>query len=253
MGRDLIKTVVVLGMHRSGTSLVAGILSRLGVNMGDELIGKSWSNPLGHFEDKNFYRLNINILKSAGGSWDNPPSKDLIQDQMCKFEEEIKKVVEMKKSVLWGWKDPRTSLTIELYLPYLTNPYFIVCHRNKQSIAESLKRRNNMDISISKKLADTYEKRIEKFFQENSYLKRLNLVYENIIKDPKKYVMEIIDFLKLETKEEQITQAVEFILPNAIIEKHRRIQKIRRILTRPVRFAIKVLIGSQQIKENFKK
>ncbi|ABN70622.1 hypothetical protein Smar_1536 [Staphylothermus marinus F1] len=45
------RTVVVLGMHRSDTSMIAGILNILGVYMGERLLGASWSNPLGHFED----------------------------------------------------------------------------------------------------------------------------------------------------------------------------------------------------------
>ena len=57
------KTVVVLGMHRSGTSMIASILNKLGVSMGKVMLGKTPSNPLGHFEDKDFYNLNRKILK----------------------------------------------------------------------------------------------------------------------------------------------------------------------------------------------
>jgi len=77
------KTVVVLGMHRNGTSMTSGILSKLGIDMGRELIGKKVSNPLGHFEDKDFLDLNIKILKEAGGgSWDSTPAREDILDQI---------------------------------------------------------------------------------------------------------------------------------------------------------------------------
>ena len=57
------KTIVILGMHKSGTSMVAGVLEKLGANMGKELLGPHWSNPLGHFENVKFVNLNERILK----------------------------------------------------------------------------------------------------------------------------------------------------------------------------------------------
>ena len=53
-----IKTVVVLGMHRSGTSMTSAILEKLGINMGDETLGPLETNPIGHFEDRMFLELN---------------------------------------------------------------------------------------------------------------------------------------------------------------------------------------------------
>lgn len=70
-------TVIILGMHRSGTSIIAGVLHTLGVYMGNKFIGAHWSNLLGHFENIEFVRLNDKILKNAGGSWDNHLRKDI--------------------------------------------------------------------------------------------------------------------------------------------------------------------------------
>ena len=71
------KTIVILGMHKSGTSMVAGVLEKLGVNMGKELLGPHWSNPLGHFENVKFVNLDERILKEAKGSWNNPPKRKI--------------------------------------------------------------------------------------------------------------------------------------------------------------------------------
>ena len=46
------QTVVILGMHRSGTSLTAGILHLLGVNMGDRLLPADKFNAQGYFENQ---------------------------------------------------------------------------------------------------------------------------------------------------------------------------------------------------------
>ncbi len=82
------KTIIVLGMHKSGTSLVAGALKKAGVNMGDNLLGRHWSNPLGHFEDMDFFRLNRKILREVGGGWDNPPSLDKVLSLKEKFHQD---------------------------------------------------------------------------------------------------------------------------------------------------------------------
>lgn len=212
------KTVVVLGMHRSGTSMIAGVLSKLGVNMGKNLLGKGLTNPLGHFEDQDFINLNVEILEAAGGSWDSPPARETILKQKDKFQNKIIDLVNNKPEI-WGWKEPRTSLTIELYLPYLINPYFIVSYRNSQTVAESLKKRNQIRIERGLELKEIYEKRIKVFFDRFPDLSRLPLYYEEVTTDPEKWVNIIIDFLKLDVSEEERQKAVSFILPNE--EVHR--------------------------------
>jgi len=234
------KTVIILGMHRSGTSMVAGVLARLGVDMGQELLEKSWSNPLGHFEDKDFVKLNKRILDAAGGSWNNPPSESAIQGQDPSFAEEIKNLIRAKKSNIWGWKDPRTCLTIELYLPYLTNPCFIVCHRNYHAIAESLRRRNGMKIEKGIELAEIYEKRIESFFRAYPEFPRLDIRYEDVLVAPERELRKIIDFLKIQVNQEQHQEALQLILPRERVrwlsKKERmkaRLEMIKKAFTKP--------------------
>jgi len=173
VGKSVEKTVVVLGMHRSGTSLIAGILEKLGVNMGKQQVGVHWSNPLGHFENIDFVKMDDKILEKAGGSWDDPPESakilELKKDQ--KLMKEIKEVVRRNEDVIWGWKVPTTSLTIELYLPFLTNPHFVVCYRDPEAIARSLKKRDGMDREKALQLTDYYITSIKEFFRKYPKLK----------------------------------------------------------------------------------
>ena len=229
MTKDQSKAVIVLGMHRSGTSMVAGVLSKLGVNMGQTLVGKSWSNPLGHFEDRDFVELNNRILEAAGGSWSAPPTEGAIRDQERSFTEDIKDIIGKKESNIWGWKDPRTCLTIALYLPYLTNPYFIVCHRNYHAIAESLRRRNGMKIEKGVKLAEIYEERIESFFCAHPELPRLDIRYEDVLAAPERELRKIINFLEIQVNQEQYQEALQLILPR---EKVRWLSKKERMKAR---------------------
>ena len=56
------KTFVILGCHRSASSLVAKALHEAGVHMGDELLSGLADNPEGHFEDMDFLKKNVEIL-----------------------------------------------------------------------------------------------------------------------------------------------------------------------------------------------
>jgi len=135
--------VIVLGMHRSGTSLTACLIHQMGVHMGDKLLGGMGSNPRGHWEDVEFLSLNERILKAAGGSWIYPPSPEKIKALGDRFTKEIRELVERKsRRPKWGWKDPRNSVTYPLYSSYIPSARFVVVHRSRRAIIDSLTRRN---------------------------------------------------------------------------------------------------------------
>ncbi len=162
------KTFVVLGMHRSATSLVAKGLVKAGVHMGDELLGEHPSNPWGHYEDADFIRMNDQLLSAAGGTWDRPPIEENIAALENVWGARIKDFVEGKlREPFWGWKDPRTVLTIRLYLPYLVNPHFVACFRNPQDVAKSLaKRDREMTRKMALVLARIYNDRLLRFLSD---------------------------------------------------------------------------------------
>ena len=68
--------ICVLGMHRSGTSLLARILNLIGVDLGpDEVLTTEpvADNPKGYWEHHEITAISDAILKRHGGSWDEPP------------------------------------------------------------------------------------------------------------------------------------------------------------------------------------
>ena len=65
--------IFVMGMHRSGTSMVTGILSRCGMKIGKNLLMGAKDNPKGDFEDRRFININNDILIRNKGRWDSPP------------------------------------------------------------------------------------------------------------------------------------------------------------------------------------
>src|SRR5919205_4399396 len=69
--------IAIAGMHRSGTSMVARVLSECGVYLGepDELLPPGLGNDAGHFEHKEFVQLNDEVLATLGGAWDVVPPR----------------------------------------------------------------------------------------------------------------------------------------------------------------------------------
>ncbi|MGH2482289.1 MAG: sulfotransferase family protein, partial [Ktedonobacteraceae bacterium] len=62
--------IIVLGMHRSGTSAVAGMLNALGMYLGSDLMAPAADNPKGFYEHNGITNLHDELLSSLGSSWD---------------------------------------------------------------------------------------------------------------------------------------------------------------------------------------
>ncbi len=136
------KILVILGMHRSGTSLTANWINACGLNLGDELYKASEHNPKGYFEDIDFLQLHQSLLVKHSNDdsghenigYFNLDNKDFNQ---------LKELVAEKsqKYEQWGWKEPRTCLFIEAYKELLPNATFLVVYRDCKEVVSSLLKR----------------------------------------------------------------------------------------------------------------
>lgn len=155
--------ICVLGMHRSGTSAVTGVLGELGVQLGPagHLMLATADNPRGFFEHLLLARLNDQILSALGGNWHEPPPlhngwegepglTDLRQRAQRVLQEDF------GTASLWGWKDPRICLTLPFWRSLLPSPRFVLCLRNPLDVARSLQVRNGFDIDKGIALWLTY-------------------------------------------------------------------------------------------------
>lgn len=166
-----LKTIVILGMHRSATSMTARALHKSGeVWMGHKLLMGLPDNPKGHFEHIPIVTLNDKILKRAGGSWNKPPTREKILEVGVEFVDEIRTVIrELEEGARVqgmgsvGFKDPRLCLTIELFVPFLSQPQYIVCYRDHMEVARSLLKRNKIQIEHGIQLSKEYRSRVNNF------------------------------------------------------------------------------------------
>jgi hypothetical protein len=179
--------VCVLGMHRSGTSLVSRMLNLLGVHLGseDRLLPGCTSNPKGHWEHAAFVELNDQILSRYGGSWNEPPSLPRHWQNgrdITELRENARQFViaQFAAERLWGWKDPRTCLTLPLWQELIGPMRYVVCVRNPRSVAASLARRDGMGDEQADRLWLAYA---QASIAGTLGCSRLFVFYEDLIED----------------------------------------------------------------------
>jgi len=152
------QAIIVLGMHRSGTSAVAGALSSMGVNFGsrEKLIdGHSEVNAKGFWEQRDIVMLNEQLLTAVGSSWEDIRDIDVKRfgsDEIHGIKESIKVVLKRDFSFfsLWGLKDPRICkllpVWIDIFKEINVTPRFIIVYRHPEEVARSLEKRDSIPL-----------------------------------------------------------------------------------------------------------
>ena len=145
------RAIWVLGMHRSGTSLVAGALRLLGAELGPPdgiLPADPEDNPRGYWEQQAVVDLNNDLLGRFGGSgssWAPPalPAGWAELPELDDLRERARAILEsFDRSAVWAVKDPRVSLTLPFWLPLVDESAAIVCLRSPRDVAASLHARD---------------------------------------------------------------------------------------------------------------
>src|SRR5690242_10584087 len=129
--------ICVLGMHRSGTSLVTRIVNLLGVYLGPEthLLAAAADNPKGFWEHRDLVRISEEILATFdGGAFEPPafPENWPSGPELAHLRERARAVIarDFAGADLWGWKDPRACLTGPFWQYLLSPMRYIHCLRN---------------------------------------------------------------------------------------------------------------------------
>lgn len=136
--------LIVSGMHRSGTSFVAGLLRSAGLFLGDRLLGADPTNPRGHFEDLDFLDYHRMLLRAYGFP-DDGFVTGLRIEPAERFRKRAMALVEERRGVLrpWGWKDPRTALFLPFWDSVVPDARFLFVFRPPWDVVDSLFRRGD--------------------------------------------------------------------------------------------------------------
>ena len=218
--------LIILGMHRSGTSLTANWLNRCGLNVGDNLEVGNFSNVKGHFEDIDFLELHEALLDESGlHRWGLYDLRDfpLGSEQKKRVGALVTKKNKLRPQ--WGWKEPRTCLFLDPYKELLPEAKYFVVFRDIGSVVSSLMRR---DVGLA--VAEKEFRGVFKKIKKNIYIKRLKIEIFNKYKDAytmawKIYNNKLYEHLKCLDKNNYLVFNYEkiFEYDNKIIDYFKRI------------------------------
>ena len=186
--------IIFTGMHRSCTSLISNMLTKLGIDMGESVLEPDEFNPKGYFENKNFLFFDTYFCDCASKDGEGFPNwgwtrgEDLDEKVLEDFKEPAKYVINLHlDKKLWGWKDPRTSLLLKFWEPLLPTAKYIFAYRNPNDVINSVKKLN---ISVFKENSEyieecwiSHNKNILEFYKNNQD-RCLLLSTDQLLKNP---------------------------------------------------------------------
>jgi hypothetical protein len=155
------RAVLLLGMHRSGTSAIARGLGALSVYLGNDFLDAQPENPTGYWEDKGIVALNERLLGALGLKWDDTSPIDRRAFERRRVRALRRDAIRylnrtFTPTPLWGFKDPRTLRLLPFWQRTLrdcnVDDSYVVAIRNPRSVAASLFARQAMDADAAYRL-----------------------------------------------------------------------------------------------------
>jgi GT2 family glycosyltransferase len=188
----------ITGAHRSGTSMVARLLHSCGLDLGPEsdLMPPAPDNPDGFWENLRFVAINDELLNEFGGAWDLPPRVTRFAEK--RFDALRAKarllVSAFSRSKMWGWKDPRNSLTLPFWRAIVPKLRTIIVVRNPLEVAYSLRQRNGVSFHLALSLWGVYNQHA---LSVTTPKNRIVSHYDSFFDDPHAELLRILSFLGL--------------------------------------------------------
>lgn len=164
--------VLITGMHRSGTSTIARVINLLGVSLGNQLEGVDTeahpSNPKGHWEDLDARGLNVSLLHMAhgqalAGEWvvdATVPAPNPGAPHVQAAKRQLERLSGTAQGASrWGFKDPRTCLTMDVWHAAAPDACVVLCVRDPLSAATSLQALHGVSVRDGLRLWAAYNLR----------------------------------------------------------------------------------------------
>lgn len=216
-GNNMQVCIMVLGMHRSGTSALGGILDGLGISMGKKLVAASKNNKKGYFENENIVHFNNDILFPMLGQ----KADDLeLLHKNWENDESIQKLYPLAKEIikndytgqkLFGLKDPRMCILFPFWEKVLSELDImikvILPYRDPMEVYRSLQKRDNFSQEKSLLLwvkhvlfAEYYSRKYPRVFTS----------YDELLHQPKKTLNRI--FKELSIDKDKLSKDIDQVL-----------------------------------------
>ena len=178
--------ILVLGMHRSGTSIVTRLINMMGAYFAPEGASHGFTkdNAKGFWERRDVMQLNQRILRYHKLEWNDLGkwSKNAPLTAPLELSREIKTLIlNLDAFRPWVLKDPRMCLTLSAWLPHLEVPVAVIVSRDPREIALSLKKRNGLDLNAGLELWEAYA---TSALQAVAHLPKVYAKHEEFLADP---------------------------------------------------------------------
>jgi hypothetical protein len=193
---------LVLGVHRSGTSLLAETAIRLGLHGGspEELDGADQWNANGYWEHRAVRALNEDVLSAAATDWFGGLSFNADQVPSERREEFAARAIAIVASLdahaPWIVKDPRLCVLMPFWQPFLSKPAFLISLRHPLSVAKSLRERDGFPLPFGIAL---WETQLLSALASAKGAPRTAFWYEDLVSRPEEQVARLSDWLRAAT------------------------------------------------------
>lgn len=201
----------ITGMHRSGTSMITRLLNICGLYLGpaDKLLPPQADNPEGFWELSELVEINNSLLERFGGSWNQPPilfppTFENIVDLSPLRARATTVIAQLAEQEFWGWKDPRTSLTLSFWRDLLGDLKVVICLRNPLDAAGSLVSRGT-PINYGHHIWGVY---YQNLLEQAHGLPCLVTHYDSYFLDAEAELKRLLDFVGLQPTSEQFETAI---------------------------------------------
>lgn len=191
--------MLVVGMHRSGTSAITGALGRLGLAMPapEDLVTGRPDNPI-HYESRALTAVDDAVLRAAGGSWSAPPALEPGWERSPGVLSVMARATEAARVAFPGsgpqaWKDPRMCLLLPLWRAVLPAPVIVVfVWRSPLAVARSLGSRQGFTASHGLALWERYNRAaLAALSGHEAFVVR----YEDVLEEPATTLGELAHWL----------------------------------------------------------
>jgi hypothetical protein len=177
---------------------VARVLEGCGLDLGGaaHFAPPAPGNRDGYWEDLRFVALNDRILDRMGGAWDVPPALPDGWEESPVLEDERRVAPELVSGRVdpWGWKDPRSSLTVRFWKRLLPGMKVVVCVRNPLEVADSLRARGYTSERFGLALWEAYHRTLERDVDASF---ALVTHYHSLLADPRAELARLLEFTGL--------------------------------------------------------
>ena len=220
--------LIVLGMHRSGTSAVTRVFNLLGAQLGTKLMPSAANNnETGFWERKEVRELHDRLLASFGSHWDDfrpMPEGWCVTSMGMAIRDEMAELLrhEFGTAPLWIVKDPRACRLVPFWLSVTgklqVEPIFLVVFRNPLAVAASLEKRDGFPSCKSVLL---WLRHVFDAEHESRGFRRAFINYDDLLQDWRLCVADVSSQLGMDLTREISTQGAEI---DAFVSHDRRHQ-----------------------------